>query len=569
MQSNEVPAEAPHATLALGWAELRLGRRDDARRTWVRVSRQFPADSSAPIALIQAAELAAQAGDLIVARKLLDRVLEGYPASPEAEIARLSRSVVAMREGRAPEAVRDLRVLASSARPSLPYERRKLLNELTAPGVQGGPEHHLLLTNRYQAGVSASDEGSSAGAKRGGPSERPDTFSQFAAPFIDGAGDPETTPWVLHGLALAAAEDKAWPEVQTLSSHLIDRFPRYPSAPELLVGVADRAASARQWPIVRSSYQRLLAVSKHRALAPKAQVDFAEALLRTGDAGQARVELIRFMPTGVRSEDAPRALHLLAEVNEALDRPAEALAAYERLRRDYPSAEWTGESLLPYARLLQHAVGREKEARDVLEEVVRRTKGENYSEASFRLAQLLDAEGEHRQAVDWYMSAAYDTPHHSRWYGPALLGAGGSLAASNHMQAALVVYRNLLPEVLPTPLPRDGRPAEGLVEKVAEPELAAEAAYRSAELLRGAGQNADAVEMYLTAASLAPESALGWRGLVGAVRSLVAIGDWQSAAAIYHRLVDSRGDAPEIVAEAKNALGSQGRDTTRRARSSR
>ena len=70
--SDELPPDAPHATLALGWAELRLGRREDARRTWMRVARQFPADPRAAIALILAAELSDQIGEKVVARKLLD-----------------------------------------------------------------------------------------------------------------------------------------------------------------------------------------------------------------------------------------------------------------------------------------------------------------------------------------------------------------------------------------------------------------------------------------------------------------------------------------------------------------
>jgi tetratricopeptide (TPR) repeat protein len=105
---------------------------------------------------------------------------------------------------------------------------------------------------------------------------------------------------------------------------------------------------------------------------------------------------------------------------------------------------------------------------------------------------------------------------------------------------------------------------DGLRETVEEPELAAEAAYGIGELLRGAGRNTEAVDMYLTAASLAPKSAAGWRGLVGAIRSLVAIRDWQSAAAVYQRLVDAHGNTPEILAEARNALGPERRDTSRR-----
>ncbi len=60
--SDDLPLDAPHATLALGWAELRLGRREEARLTWMRVARQFPADASAPIALVLAAELSIAGG---------------------------------------------------------------------------------------------------------------------------------------------------------------------------------------------------------------------------------------------------------------------------------------------------------------------------------------------------------------------------------------------------------------------------------------------------------------------------------------------------------------------------
>jgi tetratricopeptide (TPR) repeat protein len=544
LRADQLPAEAAHTGFALGWAQLRLGRSDQARNTWFRVAQQFPADRGAPLALIRSAELAAQADDLAGAQKRLDQVLEGYPTAPEAEIARLSRSIVAVRAGRTQEAVGDLRMLALSGRPSLPRERRMLLDRLTPAGAFAGPERHAGLT-----------------VPTGPPAAR--TLERFAAPFLDGAGDPETTPRVLHGLVLAAAEDKAWPEVQTLSSRLLDRFPGYPSAPDMLLGVAARASSAQQWAIARSSYERALTLNRSAGLTPPAQLNFAEALFRTDAPAQAQVQLSRLLKVAPQGEDTPRALHLLAEVDEALDRPAEALAAYDRLRRDYPRAELTAESLLPHARLLQHAIGREQEARALLEEAVQGTQGEARTEASFRLAQVLAANGEDEQAVDLYMSAAYGTGQSSRWYRPALLGAGRSLAALHRTLAAEAVYRNLLPSKPIGPLPRDGRPLR-LKEKVEDPEIAAAAASGIAELLRGSGRNAEAVDMYLTAASLAPGTDQAWRGLVGAIRSLVAIRDWKSAAAIYQRLADSRANTPEILAEARDALGPPERDTARR-----
>ena len=556
LRADQLPSEAAHTGFALGWAQLRLGRGDQAQYTWVRVAQQFPADPGAPLALIRSAELAAQAGDLAGAQKRLDQVLERYPTAPAAEIARLSRSIVALRAGRTQEAVGDLRTLALSGRPSLPQERRKLLDRLTPAGAFGGPERPLPTVPPALPAAPESDA-AAAGTDR--------MLERFAAPFLDGAGDPETTPRVLHGLVFAAAEDNAWPEVQQLSGRLVDRFPGYPSAPDVLLWVAARATSAQQWPIARSSYERVLALNRSAALTPPAQVKFAEALFRTDDPARARVELSRFLEVAPQSEDAPHALYLLAEVDEALERPAEALAAYERLRRDYPRADWTAESLLPHARLLQHAIGRQREARALLEEAVQGTQGEARTEALFRLAQLLADDGEHQQAVDLYMSAAYGTGQASRWYRPALLGAGRSLAALHRTLAAEAVYRNLLPSKPVGPLPRDGSPLR-LKEKVEDPEIAAAAASGIAELLRGAGRNAEAVDMYLTAASLAPESDQAWRGLVGAIRSLVAIRDWKSAAAIYQRLVDSHGNSPEILAEARDALGPPRRDTSRRGR---
>ncbi len=548
LRADQLPAEAAHAGFALGWAQLRLGRGDQAQSTWVHVAQQFPADPGTPLALIRAAELAAQADDLAGALKRLDQVLEGYPTASEAEIARLSRSLLALRQGRTQEAVRDLRTLALSGRPSLPQERRMLLDRLTPSGAFAGPEPRSPAT----AHESDTAQSGTAGV-----------LERFATTFLDGAGDPETTPRVLHGLVFVAAEDKAWPDVHSLSGRLVDRFPGYPSAPDVLLWVAARATSAQQWPIVRSSYERLLALNRNAALTPPALLNFAEALFRTDAPAQARVQLSRFLEGAPRAENAPQALHLLAEVDEALERPAEAIAAYERLRRDYPRDEWTAQSLLPHARLLQHARGREQEARALLEEAVQLMQGDARTEASFRLAQLLTANGEHQQAVDLYMSVAYGTGESSRWYRPALLGAGRSLAALHRTPAAEAVYRNLLPSTPVGPLPRDGRPLRGLKEKVEDPEIAAEAASGIAELLSGAGRNAEAVDMYLTAASLAPTSDQAWRGLVGAIRALVAIRDWKSAAAIYQRLVDSHGHTPEILAEARNALGPPRRDTSR------
>jgi TolA-binding protein len=137
----------------------------------------------------------------------------------------------------------------------------------------------------------------------------------------------------------------------------------------------------------------------------------------------------------------PRRLFLQGQVYEALGRPHEALAAYEELRRDHPRAEWTAESLLPRARMLQ-AVGQREKARTLLEHIVKGAQGDVYAEAAVRLGETLSAEGQHAQAVRWFLTTAYLNPD-STWGQRAQLGVlQGSLATGDRATAD-AVYRRM------------------------------------------------------------------------------------------------------------------------------
>ncbi|MGH7396477.1 MAG: tetratricopeptide repeat protein, partial [Candidatus Rokuibacteriota bacterium] len=114
---------------------------------------------------------------------------------------------------------------------------------------------------------------------------------------------------------------------------------------------------------------------------------------------------------------------------------------YERLRRSYPHAEWTAESLLPHARVLQ-SLGRRPQAQVLLEEVVNGAEGEVFGEAAARLGQILRADGQHASAVKWYLTAAY-VAGDSTWGRRALLGALRCLIATGDRPAAEAIYRRL------------------------------------------------------------------------------------------------------------------------------
>ncbi len=418
----ELAAEAPQATLALGWAELRLGQVERARRTWSTLARRYPLDDRAPLALLLAAEAAIRAGDTDAGRSQLDRLLAQYEAGPVADVARLSRAVLAARQFREEDSVSDLRELVRGSRFCAPHARRALLQVMNQPGR----EEPLVRVNHAgcvgEAGAAVSIE-------------------RFAAPLLDGAGDPETTPLVLRGLVGLAADDGRWTEAATLSSRLADGYRADPGTRALLARVAARAASDQQWPVVRDLYGRLVARYREEALDRKARLDFAEALLRTGSPEAAHAELVRIVAAGGDREQAPRALYLLASATEAMGRPKEALALHERLAREHPDSEWAAESLLPRARLLQ-SLGRAKEARPLLERVVQGTDGDTFAEAAFRLGEISREVGERAGAVRWYLTAAsLGTP--TPWAPRALTAAVETLAVSGDRAFAEVVYRRL------------------------------------------------------------------------------------------------------------------------------
>ena len=422
VSGHALAREAPQAALAQGWAELRLGHLDRARRTWSQIARSYPLDERAPLALLLAAHVAAQGNDLSTARRWLDHVVGGYSTSPSAIVARLSRSILAVRQGNEQEAARDLRDLLEASQWCAAQERHTLLQGLAAGDVRAPS----MRVNGHDCHIPP------AGMQ---PIER------FAAPFLNGAGDPETTPLVLHGLVYLAAEDRRWAEVRVLSGDLVAGFPTYPATTGLLMRIAGQAASDREWPIARGAYEQILARSPSaNPLGPRARLDFAEALLRTGAPDAARAQLAQL--ARIDQEHGPRRLFLLGEATEALGRPHEALATYDRLRRDHPRSEWTAESLLPRARLLQ-AVGQRQQARTLLQEILKGADGEVFGEAAFRLAESLRGDGQHALALKWYLTAAHVSAD-SPWGQRAELGALQGLLATGDRAAADAIYRRML-----------------------------------------------------------------------------------------------------------------------------
>ena len=532
LSSHDTGPEAPSAAFGLGWAELRRGNRDGAVRAWTRFVDRFPSDTRAPLAIELAAEVASGSGDVATADTLFQRVITRYPSTPYAGAARVSRALLALRAGRESEAIRELDDLVRSNQPQAIDTRASLIDALASHQAQAGLEARLGATP------------ASVGAGSGG-GQPVEPIELFVARARNGQVSKDT-PYLVHGFVLLAAAKRGWsdPAVARLTGDLVDGFPSYPAAPALLSRVAGAAAANGQWPLARRVYEKLVPLLFARypstPLSGTARVEFAEALFRTDAADQARAQCE--LAVAADDDASPRALLLLAQIDEAGGRRRDALASYDRLLSDYPRLERSPQSLLAHAALLEE-FGERARAREILARVVRQGEGEIAAEAAYRVARSLTIEKQHAAALEWYMTAAY-LVQGSKWSRPALRGAGQSLLALGDIPDAISAYRKLLPQ--------DDNLARSLDGATSE-----EAAFRIAEIFHGTGEYADCVNLYLAAAALTKGSTAEPRALVGALQCQVARGDGAAAQALYERLRGTSAE-PELLAIANRTLRNGG-----------
>ena len=466
------PATASSVRLALGWAELRRGRPDAARAEWVQFSDGAPGDSRVPAVLLLSAEQSAQAGDDAGARALLERLIARFPDDEQASPARLDHAILLLRAGDATGALRDLDELAGRAALS-PYIGRIRMTRGVALLKAGRAEEartefrgalldgedaarlglgvvaftrrqwdeatRELAAARDAGGGSAAEYGLAAIAFNQG---KMDEFRRLAEPLLAGRADPATTPGLLLGMAYLAGEERKWADARTFALRLSRDFPKSDAAPLALAALGAGAARDGQWPIARDAYVALGTRYPGHPANEAATLDVAEALIRTGDGAAARPRLEAFVDGNAGDPRRPRALLLLAQAYEAGGEKDKALDLYARLRRDYPSDEGMERATFAQARLLQ-GEGKWDSARPLLQKALDADDPATVAEAAYRLGEGHRGAGQHGDAVQAYMTAAYlgpDTP----WGRKALLGAGQSLTALRQTESAVIVYRKLV-----------------------------------------------------------------------------------------------------------------------------
>jgi tetratricopeptide (TPR) repeat protein len=518
LASYRARREAPRVAMARGWAKLRQGDASHAHLTWSQVAAEFPDEARAPLALILAAGAANRAGDPASAQAALDRLLVNYPRSAYVGAALLQRSLLALHRGDENGAVRELAEVIRTSGTPVVQNHAAIVAAFATPGTEAALE-------------SASPR----------PPVRGDSLERFATAVMD-TREPQTTPPLLHGVALVAATERGWtdPLVDSLANRLVDDFPSYQAAPALLTRVAEAAAAAGHWPVATRDYEKVVARHGDAPAGHRARQELAEALVHAGALPQAREHFRRAALAG--GDQSPRAWLRLAEISQTMGDRREALEAYEHVPS---SLQRTPVSLMSQARLLQET-GQADRARRLLQTAAQSSTGETASEAAYELGRLAHERGEHATALELFTKAVTAAPD-SRSGRLALLGAGDSLAALDRKSEALAAYTKLVDSVPTDALRRS--PAHA-----AEREVAGEAAHRSGKLLHAAGRHGEAVNMFIISAAFFAAGSPGYgRALVGAVQCFVATGD-RTAAEAYYEQLQATGAKESLLGEARRAL---------------
>jgi tetratricopeptide (TPR) repeat protein len=493
---TDVPKQpqSPQVGLALGWAEFRRGRLDAARQRWTAFAAEAPTDPRGADALLLSAELAAKAGDLAAALRLLGEVILKFPNSEQAQVAILNRAVLALNAGRAGDALPELGLLIQRA-PLSPYMGRVRL----AKGVA------LLALGRaaeaqpdFQAALGAGEEALAHLGLGVVAFERVE-WEAAAREFAEAraAGSGPVAAIADYGLAAAAFNQRKTDEFKQLATSLLARPGDPRVTPNLLYGMDAVAADEKRWPEARELALRLSNEYPRQAVASAALAQVAAA---AGADGQWRLAREMYETLATRHR---------VQAGSLVDRLVFA------------------ESLL--------RTGSPAEARRELETFIKASASDpRMPRALILLAEAQEASGNRGAALELYRRVDRDYPAGVKDDGSVLLGAARLLQA-------------------------DGRWAEarGFLDRAlarSDPRIVGEAAYRLGEGLRAAGQNEDAVEAYMTAAYLAPDSSWARRALLGAGQSFAALKQGDSAVIVYKKLLAAPDLEPELATVARTRL---------------
>jgi tetratricopeptide (TPR) repeat protein len=482
--------QAPSTRLALGWTALRRDQRDVALRQFLDFARIHTADPRAADGLILAAELMLAAGSLDDAREVLDRILTAHPTSPRTEFARFNRILIAARAGDTEIAQRALR--AWIVRAPFPALIGRAWTALGATLLGAG-----RAADAGAAFARAVQEGGDAVARLGlGAAalleERWDDAAREFTAARD-QGTPAVAAVAEYGLGAVGLHRGRPADFKTAALAALTTAPRGRPAPRLLYMLVGLAVEDKDWPAALSYARRLAAEYSQDQAA-----DDAFERIVAGAAAAEAWPIVRDAHTLLRQHD--------------------------------PQSPFLAASRLAYARALLE-VGRADDARRALEEFVTATPQD--PRAWMMLGRAREAGGDRRGAVEAFGRAVQQgaSPTTDR---EGYLAYARALTAERRWDQARPVLERMLGS------------AEGAV--------AAEVAVALGETWAAQGDPLNAVEYYMTAAYLEPESLRGRRALLAAGRSFTAAKNPEAAAIVYRKLLAQTGLPADLAETARQAL---------------
>src|SRR2546428_262646 len=482
------------ARLGVAWAALRQDKDDEARREFLEFVRRDPRDPQAADALLLAAELALKAPtEWTQAKALLDRIVAEYPNRPRTEFAKLNRAVLLLRTGDLKAAQAELSdwIARAPFGPLLGRAYAALGAALLAGGVPADAAKAFAQAQREGLGALATLGLAASELARGKP--------DVAKGLFEDARD-KGTPAIAHaaeyGLAATAFLGGAHKEFRQPALAELDAAPKGRGAPRLLYVLTGLAVEEKDW---------------------------------AGALGFAK-RLASEFPVDEGADDAFESIGAAAAQARAWPVVAEA---YSELRSRYPKSPFADAAIVTLAEA-QVETGRVDVARRELEKFVTSAPADaKLGRAWLLLARARAATRDRTGAIDAYARAAKDG-RVREWSKTEILSYARLLAEDKRAGEARAVLSEFL------------RRADGAD--------AADAAYALGETYQGEGDYPAAVEYFMTAAYVAPESAPGRRALLGAAASLVALKQPDSAAIVYKKLLEQREVPSELADAARRGL---------------
>jgi TolA-binding protein len=490
--------EAALAQLGLGWAEFRLGRTNQASQSLANFASSYPGHPEAPNALLLAAELALRDGNLVEGRNLLDRLINQSPSARQVEVALANRAILLLKAGQAEVAREELRDLL-----------------LRSPLASNTGQIHLaygvaLLQSKDADGAITEFQttlrvGDDPLARLGlgwaaWLSKQWETSTQAFAQ-LRSVRDQELLQLAEYGLAATAYARGAYGDFKNLANAFLRAWPRHATAPMLLYLLTGVAIDAKEW----------------------------------SEAGRLALRIASDYPTSAPSDDA------LFRVAAAAERASEVKLSREMYRAlidRFRQSPFIEEARLGLGLSLATS-GDAAAAKPLLSEfATANPKDPRLPEALLTLGKSQERAGDMANAKLAYGQLIQEFPQNARSI-EARVGQGRIFLQEGRWEEA----RQLL---------------EGALE-AGEGVTAAAAAFTLGEGYKKNGKHEEAVEAYMTAAYMAPESSWGQRALLSAGESLQALKRPESAATVYQKLLSRPAVDPALAKSARQALEKLGR----------